>query len=173
MWTSRYQQWNFWAKHERKKMLIQSQQNGKKIARALNSHLPAVWREKPHSCSQGRSDIQDYWQICIAAPSLPVPDQAIQYRHIHPHAQLQRALNGDLVRELLLGWRNKLRLMLPKPIAIKKNKNNRGTYCHPKDLVPALAGKWTLHHITIRKYLFIVITSIAKQADFWDLQIFL
>jgi len=53
-------------------MVIQIQQNGEKIARALNRHPPAVRRERPHSCSEGSSDIiQDYWQIYIAVRWIP------------------------------------------------------------------------------------------------------
>lgn len=102
MQTSSNQQRNCWARHERMEMVIQKQKNGEKIARALNSLLPAVWRERPHSCAQGNTGfIQDYWQIRIAAPT---PDQAIQYSHTRPRAQLELgALTGELAGELLVG----------------------------------------------------------------------
>lgn len=147
-------------------MLIQSQQNGKKIARALNSHLPAVWREKPPSCSQGSTDIiQDYWQICVAAPSIAC-SRPIEHRHIHPHAQLQESPKWGLREAAAAGMKEETQADAAKTYHyLKKTQNNQGTYCHPMDLVPALCGEWTLHQITLRKYLFIIITSLGKQAD--------
>lgn len=92
---------------------------------------------------------------------LPAPDQAIQLKHIHPHAQLQESPQWGLREAAGL---KELKLMLPKPITIKKT-NNQATCCHPQDLVPAPSGEWILRQITPRKCLFIVITSIGKQAD--------
>lgn len=69
---------------------------------------------------------------------LPVPDQAVKHRHIHPHAQLQESPKWRLSEAAAAGLKEELKLMLPKPIAIEKKKN-QGTYCHAKDLVPALA----------------------------------
>lgn len=87
--TSSNQQWNFWAKHKRKVMVIQSQQNGEKIARALNSHLPAVWRERLHSSSEGTVTFHRITGRSTVLPcEMPTPDQAIQHTQTQPCAQL-------------------------------------------------------------------------------------
>lgn len=65
-----------------------------------------------------------------------------------PMPSCRRTLNGDSAAAAA-GLMEELKLMLPKPVATKKTKNNQGTYCHPKDLVPALAGEQTLHQITL------------------------
>lgn len=42
-----------------------------------------------------------------------------------PMPSCKRALNGDLARELLLGWRKKLKLMMQKPTDVKKKNQSR------------------------------------------------
>lgn len=143
-------------------MVIQSQQNGEKIARAVNSHLPVVQKERTHCCSQGNSDIiQDYWQIYIAAPQIAYirPSYIIQaYTPLYPAAT--GSPNWGISKGTAGGLKEETQVEAAKIYCCKKT--NQGTYSYPKDLVPALAGDWPLHQITFRKYLFTVLTRIGK-----------
>lgn len=145
-------------------MVIQSQQNGEKIARALNRHLPAVWRERPHSHSQGSSDIiQDYWQIYIAAPWIACtrPSYTI-WAHMPPCPAATGSPNWGVSEGPAGGLKEETRVNDAK-ISVKKT--YQGTYSRPKDLVLALAQDQTLHQTAIRRYLFTVLTSTGKQSD--------